>query len=123
MLQVLSITGDNASNNDSMIRYLGDTLHDFPGPANQTRCFVHTINLVAKSILKPFDIRKGKDIRALDDITHALADLAEGHEQTTGEDDEKEDKGDDEDDEGGNEDNAGLEPIRLMLLKVCLRPI
>lgn len=105
-----------------MIRYLGNTLHDFPGPANQTRCFVHTINLVAKAILKPFDVRKGKDIRALDD---ALADLAEEHEQTTGDDDEKEDKGDDEDDddEGGSEDNAGLEPIRLMLLKVCLRLI
>jgi hypothetical protein len=102
-----------------MIRYLGDTLCDFPGSANQTRCFVHTINLVAKSILKPFDVRKGKDIRALDD---ALADLAEG----LSDGDEEEDKGDgedDEDDEGGNEDNAGLEPIRLTLLKVCLRLI
>ena len=47
-LQILGITGDNASNNDSMIQYLGNTLDEFPGPANQTRCFVHTVNLIAK---------------------------------------------------------------------------
>jgi len=53
--QILGITGDNASNNDLMIKYLGDTLDNFPGPANQTWCFAHTVNLIAKSILKPFD--------------------------------------------------------------------
>jgi hypothetical protein len=35
-LQILSITEDNTSNNDSMIKYLSDTIADFPGPANQT---------------------------------------------------------------------------------------
>jgi hypothetical protein len=58
-------------------------------------------------------------------MTRALADLAEGLEQTTGDDDihKKEDKGVDKDVEEGNEDDAGLVLIRLMLLKVCLHLI
>jgi hypothetical protein len=62
VLQILSITGDNASNNDSMIKYLGNTLDDFPGATNQMQCFVHTVNLIAKSILKLFDTRKTNEI-------------------------------------------------------------
>ncbi len=62
-----------------MIQYLGDTLDAFPGSTNQTRCFVHTINLIAKSILKPFDARKTNDIQAFNNVAHALANLAEGH--------------------------------------------
>ena len=34
--QILSITCDNASNNDTMITELANLLNDFPGPANQT---------------------------------------------------------------------------------------
>ena len=80
MLQILSITGDNASNNNKMIQYLGDTLEDFPGSTNQTWCFVYTVNLIAKLILKLFDAYLStNDIRAFNDITHALANLAEGH--------------------------------------------
>ena len=74
-LQILSITGDNTSNNDSMIKYLSDTIDDFPGPANQTWCFVHTVNLIAKSILKPFDAQKTKGIGSFNDalsIPHLL---------------------------------------------------
>jgi len=127
MWQILGITGDNASNNDKMIEHLSSTLDDFPGPANQTRCFVHTVNLIAKSILKPFDIQKQKDIRAFNDAAHALADTIDEHdpEQAVRDDEEK---GDDEDEgeEEDNEFNACLEPIRSMLLKVrlftCLDP-
>jgi hypothetical protein len=61
-MQILGITGDNASNNDKMIKHLSNMLDDFPGPANQTRCFMHMVNLIAKSILKPFDIQKNKDV-------------------------------------------------------------
>jgi hypothetical protein len=68
VFQILSITGDNTSNNDTMIRYLGETLDEFPGPANQTRCFVHTINLIAKSVLRPFDAQKTKDISEFNDV-------------------------------------------------------
>jgi len=33
-VQILSITCDNASNNDMMIEELANLLDDFPGPAN-----------------------------------------------------------------------------------------
>ena len=101
-----------------MIKHIGNLLGNFPGPANQTRCFVHTVNLIAKSILKPFDAQKSKNMQVFEDA------LAEVHEQTT-EYDENEDK-QDEDDEDGDEVNdlaMMLEPIRSMLLKVCLCPI
>ncbi|TFK47878.1 hypothetical protein OE88DRAFT_1608415, partial [Heliocybe sulcata] len=53
--QILGISCDNASNNDTMIKELPNLLPDFPGDANRVRCFLHIVNLVAKSILKLFD--------------------------------------------------------------------
>jgi hypothetical protein len=118
MLQILSITGDNASNNNTMIQYLAGVLDDFPGPANQTQCFVHTVNLIAKSILKPFDVQKMKDIHEFNDIAQALADLAEERDKEGIDEDIKEDGEEDEEDK--EEFDASLGPIRSMLLKVCL---
>jgi hypothetical protein len=112
MLQILSITGDNASNNDTMIQYLGNALDKLPSPTNQMQCFAHTINLIAKSILKPFDIQRMKDIHEFNDVAQALADTFE--EGVIEKEDEEED--DDDDDEI----NTSLGPIKLMLLKVYL---
>jgi len=62
--KILSITCDNASNNDTMIEELAVLIDDFPGPANQTRCFLHILNLVVKSIIRQFDLpKKKKNIR------------------------------------------------------------
>ena len=58
--QILSITCDNASNNDTMITELANLLDDFPGPANQTQCFMHILNLIVKSIIWQFDLPKSK---------------------------------------------------------------
>jgi hypothetical protein len=125
-----------------MIRYLGDALDEFPGAANQTRCFVHTVNLIAKSILKPFDTRKTKDLSEFSNVVQALADSGDdtmasmgdshGPEEDTEresdsiEDSEETDGGDESDDEEDEEEeeeefDASLGPIRSMLLKVCLR--
>ncbi|KAG2756745.1 hypothetical protein P692DRAFT_20714526, partial [Suillus brevipes Sb2] len=49
--KVLAVTCDNASNNTVMIEELHETLPDFGGTASHTRCFLHTVNLVAKSLL------------------------------------------------------------------------
>lgn len=57
-LDLLSITCDNASNNDTMVKHLATLVENFPGAANQTRCFTHILNLVAKSILRQFDVAK-----------------------------------------------------------------
>jgi len=121
--QILGITSDNTSNNDAMIKYLGNTLDEFPGPANQTWCFVHTINLIARSILKPFEEPKKKDVQAFNDMAKFLSNSAEG---AAGNDLDKQpvDKeghhGDDNNNTIDNELNASLKPIRAMLQKVCL---
>ena len=82
--QVLSITADNASNNDTMFAHLETVLPDFPGAINQTRCFVHTVNLCAKSILKHFDLPKKDDVEALDYAANTLADLTNNIDHGTG---------------------------------------
>jgi hypothetical protein len=43
-----------------MIEELANLIDDFPGPANQTRCFLHILNLVVKSIIRQFDLPKSK---------------------------------------------------------------
>ncbi|KAI0037894.1 hypothetical protein FA95DRAFT_1475131, partial [Auriscalpium vulgare] len=53
--QILSITCDNASNNDTLIAELAVILESFPGDANRTRCFLHVVNLVAKQLLRQFE--------------------------------------------------------------------
>lgn len=53
--KILSVTCDNASNNDAMVRELEAQLDAFAGPASLTRCFLHVINLVAKTTIRVFD--------------------------------------------------------------------
>ena len=111
-----------------MVQYLGNMLEDFPGPANQTRCFVHTINLIVKSILRPFDAQKTNDIQAFND---ALADLAEEDDldiftdHTTDATDVVVD-GEVNEGDAHQEDHdvdASLGPISSTLLKVCSHSI
>ena len=117
-------------NNDGMIKYLGNALDEFPGPANQTWCFVHTVNLIARSILKPFKEPKKKDVQAFNKVAKALSNSAEG---VAGDNLDKQPEvkeghyGDDNkvnvNDNNNTIDNklnTSLEPIRAMLQKVCL---
>jgi len=59
-----------------MIEELADLLCDFPGETNQTRCFTHILNLIAKSIIKQFDILKAHADEVLYDTAKELAALA-----------------------------------------------
>ena len=128
-----------------MIEHLSTLIEDFPGAANQTHCFTHILNLVAKSILCQFEPRKktaDSENEDVDDATKALATLAQELELEDSADDPEEgldvdedlevdDDDDDDDDDGlgdehdgmSEEDVAELEeslvPIRLMLTKVC----
>jgi hypothetical protein len=43
-----------------MVHELAHLIDDFPGPANQTRCFLHILNLVVQSIIRQFDLPKSK---------------------------------------------------------------
>jgi hypothetical protein len=44
-----------------MVEELGYLVAAFDGEASQTRCFVHIINLIAKSMIKQFDTPKAKE--------------------------------------------------------------
>ncbi|KAG1869714.1 hypothetical protein C8R48DRAFT_577018, partial [Suillus tomentosus] len=52
---MLSVTADNASSNDTLVTKLVDLVPHFAGETSCTRCFLHIVNLVAKSLLHEFD--------------------------------------------------------------------
>src|SRR5277367_5888209 len=58
-----------------MIEELANLL-DFPGPANQTRCFLHILNLVVKSIIRQFDLPKSKKMSEVGDEDDPMLDAA-----------------------------------------------
>ena len=74
--QILLITCDNTSNNDTMIAELVNLLNDFPGPANQTQCFMHILNLIVKSIIRQFDLPQSKVDALSDEVMKELLSLA-----------------------------------------------
>jgi hypothetical protein len=123
-----------------MIEHLAALIESFPGAANQTRCFAHILNLVAKSILRQFEgPKKGK---VADDAARELAAVVDemdvdndeasdsgsnecGNECDDGEDDDEDDDEDglpEELDELSVEEMSSLKesvkPIRLVLTKV-----
>jgi hypothetical protein len=140
-VQILSITCDNATNNDTMIDELEALLTEFPGPANRTRCFAHIINLIAKSVIRQFDVPKAREGETIDeamtelralagdiDVEEMLARAANSNE---GEDEEHEHEHEDEDGVEGWVDerqemsevevmelDADVQPVRMMLVKV-----
>jgi hypothetical protein len=132
--QILSITCDNASNNDSMIAELAKLIDDFPGPANQTRCFTHILNLVVKSVIRQFDLPKSKGDKVLDDAAKELLSLAGNidfeEDELAGRDGKEADEDEDDNVEGWIDERTqmtdielaeldqSVEPVRLLLTKV-----
>jgi hypothetical protein len=118
-----------------MIAELANLLDDFPGPANQTRCFTHILNLVVKSVIRQFDLPKSKGDKILDDAAKELLSLAgniEFEEDELARRDEKEGDVDEDDNVEGwidertlmtdaelEELDESVEPVRLLLTKVC----
>lgn len=128
--QILSITCDNALANYEMIKQLALLVDAFPGETNRTRCFAHILNLIAKSLLKQFDVPKKKADEALSDMEKELEALAEGLEFDSKEGVEDMEGADDidglvnevalmSDDECNTLQEATL-PVRLVLVKVAL---
>lgn len=118
-----------------MIAELAELVSEFPGQANRTRCFAHILNLVAKSVIKQFDVPKAGADAALDEAAQALHELAGGidDEEEAREGEEVPGVDDDEldDDEDGLVDereemseverekfDETVQPVRLMLVKV-----
>lgn len=66
---------NNASNNDTIIAELSKLIENFPGAANQTRCFLHILNLVVKSIIKQFNLPKTRKGKFNDQLLELVRDL------------------------------------------------
>jgi hypothetical protein len=124
-----------------MVEHLGEVLEKFPGAANQTRCFAHTISISAKAVLKQFDIPKVKHGKVLSVAAQALAALGEELDVKERSEWETRDVDDNEQDdqpldtwvdfheelteEQARELDASVQPVRSMLIKVrvdCLNP-
>jgi hypothetical protein len=112
-----------------MINELADLLASFPGKANQTRCFLHIINLVAKSVIRQFDVAKGKADDALDEAEQELRILAEGTDLEDSEMQGQQEANDDNVEGWIDERNAlsiadrdaldaSVRPVKLVLVKV-----
>ena len=125
-----------------MIEEMASLLENFPGAANQTRCFLHVLNLTVKSILRQFEMPKkktskddGDDDReeivrkAASELLALSTEIEEDYSRVDDSDDKNEDVEDDN--EEGLEDerqhfsaeqiaelDADLIPVRLMLTKV-----
>ena len=69
---------DNASPNDIMIDKLMDMLPNFLGQVNHCLCFLHIVNLIAKTLLKQFDVPKKDAESTLDDAERELLNLTVG---------------------------------------------
>ena len=121
-----------------MIENLAQILPDF-SEVNHTWCFLHIVNLCAKSIIKQFDVVKKKEDEHLGEAACELQELAgdsELEEQQTietvnGEGGDESDKDMDDDVDGWIDEmvalspaeHEGLEesihPVKLVLVKVC----
>jgi len=123
-----------------MVESLADRLDNFPGAASQTRCFLHILNLTAKSVIRQFEVPKKKkskedgqdnDDDNFTEAMEALQALSVEIEDDEPSDDVASDKDGEEDNNEGLEDErqgmteeeideleAELLPARRMLTKV-----
>jgi hypothetical protein len=60
-----------------MIDALSNLLAVFLGASNQTQCFDHIVNLIAKSIIRQFDVNQANQSTSLDGALQELIVLAD----------------------------------------------
>ena len=115
-----------------MVTELVNLIEEFPGPANQTQCFTHVLNLVMKSIIKQFDLPNSKSGKIFDDAIKELLSLAgniEFEEDELSRDGEDGIAGEDDGVEGWIDECTSMyedleelekkvEPVRVLLTKV-----
>ena len=58
MPKILCITCDNASCNNRMVKELEFMLEDYVGEVGHAHCFLHIVSIIAKTIIKQFDVRR-----------------------------------------------------------------
>jgi hypothetical protein len=142
--QILGVTCDNALNNNKMIEHLATLIDTFPGAANQTRCFTHILNLVAKSVLRQFKALKAKEGDIINDAVKQLAAIfdeledkddsevsnnndaggdGDGNNNDVSGDSDGSDEHKDDDDDGLVDERDGMSKEELTSLEESVKPI
>lgn len=88
-----------------MVEHLKTSLFPYFSPMNRVRCFLHVVNLVAKSFLHQFDLKK-KDANeewVFDEEDPKFKEILEDFDEAKKMFDEGGDSGDDEDEESGDD--------------------
>ncbi|THH18835.1 hypothetical protein EUX98_g8893 [Antrodiella citrinella] len=124
--KVLTFTGDNATNNDTLCTEWSKRNPEFLGDESRIRCILHTESLAAHIIIKQFDVLPGSSAIDMDDTEKVLRELAE-------DEDESDNNSEDElaDDAEGSFDErammsvgerrqheADVRPMKMVLVKV-----
>ncbi|KIK40529.1 hypothetical protein CY34DRAFT_33142, partial [Suillus luteus UH-Slu-Lm8-n1] len=76
--KILSITANNTLNNDTMTTALAENVTHFGGDTARTWCFLHIVNLVAKSLLKQFDVPKNEALAFVGTAEEELQEIGQG---------------------------------------------
>lgn len=122
------MTCDNASNNEKMAEELEDLLPAFSS-SNRARCFTHVLNLIAKSLLRQFDVAKASKLdNELNEEEAELLNLAtdlEIEELTTAQENDDDDGEIEQDDdlEGWVDEVAALTPEEREMLEDDIHPV
>ena len=117
-----------------MIEELAILIDDFAGAANQTRCFLHVLNLVVKSIIKQFDLPASKKMSDNEDddenymveATNELLKLAreiEHEEEITASRGDEEDATEDDNVEGWVDEREEMTDAELLKLEASVKPV
>ena len=117
-----------------MIEELAILIDDFAGAANQTRCFLHVLNLVVKSIIKQFDLPASKktsdneddDENYMVEATNELLKLAreiEHEEEITASRGDEEDATEDDNVEGWVDEREEMTDAELLKLEASVKPV
>jgi hypothetical protein len=119
--KILSVTCDNASNNDTMLEELDDLLDKYSS-LNRTRCFAHILNLVAKALLKQFDM-KSEDKKDLNDDERSLLNIEPEELTVAQEGDDINEIGEDNDDDRWIDGADMLTPEERENLEESIQPV
>jgi hypothetical protein len=121
-----------------MIEHLATLIEGFPGTANQTQCFMHILNLIAKSVLCQFEAPKSKGGKALDDAARELATIFDdledddvdldgagngGNEDGSEGSDDVDDDVVDDDEDGLPDERDGISEEELVKLEESAKPV
>jgi len=120
--KILAVNADNATSNDKQTTKL-DALNNSFEEANRVRCFNHTLQLSAKSLLAPFN--KAISGKATDDEVpeedsddESLPEVEQDNDHGDDDDDDEEDEeeGNDDEDDGVDElqELSQNERVRIM---------